>query len=632
MTALGRFAATLFLLLAVLGPVRADERVLSFISDVTVERGGELAVVETFAVRAEGNEIRHGVRRDFPTSYSRPDGSLVVVGFEVQSVTRDGSPEDWTTERLGNGIRVQIGSADRFLSNGRHEYVIRYRTTRQIGFFPEHDALYWNANGVGWTFPIDQAEARITLPEAVPFGQTAFYTGPQGGNGKDATIVEQRPGHIVFRTTRVLPPRNGLTVAVAFPKGVVTPPSSGQLARWWFADNVAVPVAILGLVLVLGFYGRAWQLVGRDPPRGVIIPLFAPPTGMSAAAVRYVNNLAFDQRCFTAAIIDLGVNGHLKITGDKPPVLEHVTHGKAMPEAETAMARTLFSGRPALTLSQTNHEILSGARTALSSALEKAYLGKLFTNNFGWSGFGVVLAVALIGLIIACLVISHTQDQSGGLIVGIIVPLVFIAGGTGLIYAGLQHNPMSWWRIILGVLLVAVFVLIGVAIMTMSGRGWIEFIPGIAAYVAASVAGLGFSWLQAPSVEGRKVMDQIEGFREYLGVAEEDRLNALNPPDKTPQLFERFLPYAFALDVENVWADRFAGVLAAAGTAAAASATTWYAANTNWSSDPAGFASSLGSDLNSSIASASSAPGSSDGSSGGGSSGGGGGGGGGSGW
>jgi uncharacterized membrane protein len=126
-------------------------------------------------------------------------------------------------------------------------------------------------------------------------------------------------------------------------------------------------------------------------------------------------------------------------------------------------------------------------------------------------------------------------------------------------------------------------------------------------------------------------MDRIEGFRQYLGVAEEDRLNALNPPDKTPELFEKFLPYAIALDVENRWAKRFAGVLAAAGTGAAVS--TWYAGNRNWRDDPVGFANHLGGTLSQTIASASSPPGSSDGGSGGGgSSGGGGGGGGGSGW
>ena len=55
--------------------------------------------------------------------------------------------------------------------------------------------------------------------------------------------------------------------------------------------------------------------VGRDPARGTVIPLFGPPDGMSAAAVRFVNRMGFDDRCFTAAIIDLGVGGHLRITG-----------------------------------------------------------------------------------------------------------------------------------------------------------------------------------------------------------------------------------------------------------------------------------------------------------------------------
>ena len=123
------------------------------------------------------------------------------------------------------------------LSTGPHEYVIRYRTTRQIGFFADYDELYWNATGTGWTFAIDSAEARITLPEAVPFRQSAFYTGPQGATGKDAAIVEQRPGHIVFRTTRALPPRNGLTVAAAWQKGVVAPPSAGQQTGWWLAGQ-----------------------------------------------------------------------------------------------------------------------------------------------------------------------------------------------------------------------------------------------------------------------------------------------------------------------------------------------------------------------------------------------------------
>jgi uncharacterized membrane protein len=152
----------------------------------------------------------------------------------------------------------------------------------------------------------------------------------------------------------------------------------------------------------------------------------------------------------------------------------------------------------------------------------------------------------------------------------------------------------------------------------------------IAPCFLAAVAVLGFSWLKAPSPSGQQVMDQIDGFKQYLGVAEEDRLNFLNPPEKTPELFEKFLPYAIALDVENAWAKRFAGMLAVA-AAAGATVGSWYDGDRRYRDDPVAFADHLGDDLSNTIAAAASSPassggsGGSSGSSGGGSSGGGGG-------
>ena len=253
--------------------------------------------------------------RDFPTIYRRDDGAMVNVGFDVISVMRDGSPEPYGLERKPNGWSIRIGDPDKQLTQTQHEYVIRYKTRRQVGFFAEFDELYWNATGTGWTFPIDEAEARIALPERVPFRTSAVYTGPQGARGKDARVVDEQAGRIVFRTTRPLPRNNGLTVAASFPKGVVLPPSVVRQTIWLLQDNPAVGVAAVGVPLVFGFYFIAWLVVGRDPPRGTIIPLFAPPDGMSAAAVRYVDNMGFDDKCFTVAIIDLGVRGHVRLTG-----------------------------------------------------------------------------------------------------------------------------------------------------------------------------------------------------------------------------------------------------------------------------------------------------------------------------
>jgi uncharacterized membrane protein YgcG len=140
--------------------------------------------------------------------------------------------------------------------------------------------------------------------------------------------------------------------------------------------------------------------------------------------------------------------------------------------------------------------------------------------------------------------------------------------------------------------------------------------------------------MPAYSVEGRRLKDEIEGLRQYLGVAERDRLARMQNPELTPREFARMLPYALALDVETTWADRFAAI---AGAAAVAAAVGHYYHSDRFGDDASamdgigGFSAALG-DLGNTAAAAATAPGSSSGSGGGGSSGGGGGGGGGGGW
>ena len=188
---------------------------------------------------------------------------------------------------------------------------------------------------------------------------------------------------------------------------------------------------------------------------------------------------------------------------------------------------------------------------------------------------------------------------------------------------------LAWVSMFIAII-VAFFATFITLALTLDGGDWPVLLP----LVALPLAFTAFSWMYAPTVEGRALMDRIAGFRQYLGITEEERLDTLHPPEKTPDLFERYLPYAIALDVENRWADKFATVLATAAVAGTAAHTaSWYSGDGNLWDDPGKFASSVGSSLNSTISSASSSPSSSSGgSSGGGSSGGGGGGGGGSGW
>ena len=148
-------------LLFAVGPLRAEERILDYGSELVVRADGTLEVTETIRVRAEGVQIRRGLFRDFPTRYRDRVGNRVRVGFELLGVERNGRPEPYFTEQLPDGVRINTGD-DAFLPvPAEHAFTIRYRTTRQLGFFPDHDELYFNTTGLGWAFPIDHAWARV---------------------------------------------------------------------------------------------------------------------------------------------------------------------------------------------------------------------------------------------------------------------------------------------------------------------------------------------------------------------------------------------------------------------------------------------------------------------------------------
>ncbi|HEX5689443.1 MAG TPA: DUF2207 domain-containing protein, partial [Roseiflexaceae bacterium] len=135
----------------------ADERIRRYDSVVTVQADGALDVTETIVVTAEGGQIRRGIYRDFPTRYNDRYGNRVAVDLDVVSVERNGRPEPWFIERKNNGVRINTGNDDFLPVPAEHTFTLRYRTTRQLGFFADHDELYWNAIGTGWAFPIDSA-------------------------------------------------------------------------------------------------------------------------------------------------------------------------------------------------------------------------------------------------------------------------------------------------------------------------------------------------------------------------------------------------------------------------------------------------------------------------------------------
>jgi uncharacterized membrane protein YgcG len=622
-------------LLVFLAPsaARADERILHYLSDVQIERNSTLEVAETIEIRAENERVNHGIYRDFPTRYRGRNGNQVRVGFIFEGATLDGAPVSATTEPFGNGVRVKIGDPEKFVSTGEHSYVLHYRTTRQVGRFEGYDELYWNATGNGWIFPIDVAEVRIRLPEPVRFGQRAVYTGPQGSTASDAAVVDEKPGEIEFQTTKALGPYEGLTVAAAFPPGIVeAPPAASRLAQW-LGDYGPPLVGLFGLIGLCAFYYVAWQRAGRNPRAGTVVAIFAPPDDLTPAGMRYVMKMAADNRSFAAALVDMGVRGHIRLVEEdrgwlsgKKMRLERLEASKTLPEEEEAALDCLCRPGEEIVMEQKNHENFSSAKNALSEILKVRYEGKLFRRNYGWAVAGLLLFLAMFWL--AAGAVDIAIDRSYSWQIGVVLGILVVAA---LLWLGFHESAVGKCLLsLVGFVAVSTAAVLGMPIVTDAvNSGWWQ--PLVLPLVALPLVLSAFWWIAAPTLEGRAVLDHIAGFKQYLSITEAERLDRMTAPKDTPELFERYLPHAIALGVENRWAGRFAGVLAAA-AAQGRSGYAWYSGSSSPWTDPTAFTESVGSSLASTISSASAAPGSSSGSGGGGSSGGGGGGGGGGGW
>ena len=628
------FRAALAALLFVAAPVAAEEKITSFVSDVAIEKDSSLEVTETIDVDSEADRIKHGIFRDFPTLYTGRNGNRVRVGFTFESAERDGHSEPAEIEPISNGVRIKIGSADTQIEPGEHRYVIHYRTTRQVGRYGDFDELYWNATGNGWEFPIDVAEARIRLPSPVQLGQHAAYTGAQGSTQTNAQVISKAPGEIVFRTTWPLAPYQGLTVAVAFPKGVVGEPNSSTKLGWWLSDYGPPLVGALGLFAVLAFYFIAWHRAGRDPRPGTIVPLFSPPDDLSPSGMRYVVEEGADNRAFAAALVDMGVKGHVKLSeeeggwlsGDKRTI-ERLSSSTPLPEEEEAALGQLLSTGEIVAMERENHSKFSSAKKELEVVLKKKYEGRLFKRNYGWAAAGVAIFIAALWLSAAS--VAAATDSADSVTLAVALGAAIAA----ILFILLQQRMRTGGKCLfggLGMLFGFGALALGLPLFVEAlNSGW--WFPLLLPALSIPIVISAFWWISAPTTEGRQVLDHIAGFKQYLSITERERLDRMTPPEETPALFEKYLPYAIALGVENRWADRFAPVLAAA-AAQGQQGFVWYSGSNSPWSDASGFTRSVGSSLASTVGSASTAPGSSSGSGGGGFSGGGGGGGGGGGW
>ena len=565
----GLLGLSLAVLLASPADAQRTLEIRSFDAAIDVSADGSILVEETIVARFTGSW--NGIFRTIPVQYRTPQGLNYTLRLDnVSAVDTEGRPLriESSRERHYRKLKIWVPGA----VDATRTVRLRYRVANGLRFFEEHDELYWNVTGDEWDVPIESASAHVRLPEGVTGVRATAFRGAYGSTEQAAVSIEA--DSVRVEAVRGLGFREGLTIAVGWDPGIVHRPTAVERTTSVVYSNLPLavpPLVFLGMLWL-------WRARGRDPALAPILTRYEPPEQMSPAELGTLVDGKPDMRDITSTIVDLAVRGHLHIaeadnegflgllsSKDYTFTLKEPPPGELLKPLESDLIRAMFGSKSSVRLSGLKNKFYK-------------HLPQLRNDLYGMlehRGFYV-----------------KRPDR---------VRLFYIVAG-----------------IVLGVALE----MVSGSLMSLWGM---QPLPGIVAGILSGVIVVLFGWfMPARTIRGTRELEKVLGFQEFLSRVESDRLDRLV---KTPEMFEKFLPYAMALGVEDNWAKAFEGI---------------YSEPPQWYSGPGGvhtfrpsaFTSNLGAMSTQAASVMASAPRSSGGSGfgGGGSSGGGGGGGGGGGF
>jgi uncharacterized membrane protein len=417
-------------------------------------------------------------------------------------------------------------------------------------------------NAIGTGWEVPISASQAVVRAPKPITKMQCFTGEFGSDQQNCTITGGNTETVTFATTGQLGPAEGLTIVAGFPKGVVAEPTAYQKFLETARDN---GILLLPVLVFAGMF-YLWRRFGRDPKsKNTVVAQYDPPDKMSPLYMGTLLHNKTTNKDIAAEVVYLAANGYLTIkqTGADYEFTHIAKQSSGLAPQTKALLDELFpAGKSTAKLSELKKEISFGK--ALLDIRTKTPQELAKQNYF-------------------------------------------------------RRNPAivkTLWSV------AAIF---GAVVGSILFGNLIGYLGVIAAIVSGMIV-LIFSFIMPARTEkGVEAVAHIRGLEQYLTVAEKDRLQFHNAPEKNPQIFERLLPFAIALGVEKQWAEQFKDLT---------QAPAWFADSSGQAATFATFANSFDS-FSSSMQSAasrsiSSASSGGSGFSGGGSGGGGGGGGGGS--
>jgi uncharacterized membrane protein YgcG len=508
------------------------ERILDYTVDLEIEAAGTLLVTEQIAYDF-GTEERHGIFRDVPVRFRYDDRYDRTYPLEVLGVwTSVWTPGGYALEDVDNTLRVRIGDPDQTIT-GQHDYRIVYRVEGTLNGFSDHDELYWNAIGADWEVPIKEASVTVRAPAAI--GQVACYAGPFGSTRSCGP--SETDGSTASFATSGLGPKEGVTVVVGFPTGVVPVPRPileersnlmRRLARAFSVTPATLGMAGGVLVAVLLVLGRLFGVIGRNRQRGGAPGSVAggavegvPPEGIRPAQAGLLVDEVVNPVAISATVVDLAVRGYLRI--EEGPVRDdagkpdwRLVKLKPADNALLEYERRLLDG-----LFATSHHHADDAEAVWLSELPEDFYHR----------FNSVRSLLYRDAMKRRWFTEQPEK----------VRERWFTRGVGVTAFGVAVAALVAWLTSYG--LVAIPILLAGPVLMVGAKRMPRHTP-----------------------VGAELLRRVNGFRAYLAAAGADR----PAPGQDPDQFSPYLPYAIVFGLTDQWTGAFALV-------GAPPRTPWYA-------------------------------------------------------
>ncbi len=504
------------------GTSMIEEHIENYNVLLRVEKNGNISVSERIDYDF-GNLYRHGIYRDIPTTLNQ-QGKKIRLSFSDIAVTDEqGNGVPFETSSGGGVLHIKIGDADKLIT-GRHSYIIDYSVEKPFVFLENIDRLSWNAIGSFWKVPIDSATIEIKFdPELTPALQNATCYFGAWGSTHTCSSTESA---LLYKISD-LESYSGVTVDLDFQKGTIPPPTREEiffaaLKKWW---GIIIPI------LVFIFLYRHWSRHGRDPKgKGTIITQFDAPDKLSSAEVGVVIDERANNKDIWSSLIDLAIRGYIKITRlEKTGILsseDYLLERKKgveglQNEFEILLLESLFKRQTDIASLKDLKKVFQ--KKSQENAEELLESVKLSDLKYKFASDLTKIQTSLYTEVVQKGYFPKNPETTKGIFIAIgIVALVI-----GVISAGFLLN--------------------------------FENVVLLVSLIVASCLFFVFSPLMSKRTEkGVAAKEHILGLKNYLNVAEKDRINFHNAPEKNPATFEKYLPFAMALGVEKEWAKQFA--------------------------------------------------------------------------